>query len=339
MAARGKSRFADWRVAVRGGLCAATAAGAYALILAGAFGPGSTLALACLYACAVLVLALNVGHDAAHGALTGYGRLDQLIQFAVFSLLGADAYLWRLRHVRSHHVFPNVNGCDIDIDANFFLRLSPNHPRRAHHRFQHLYAPFAFFFVGLHTVFVQDVHYLFKRRLANMAEIEHPRRTYVAFVVGKAIYLTITFGLPITLLPLPAWQVALGAIFASGLCSCLFVYLLIGTHFCDEADFPEVAADGTVPGNWSRHALATSLDWSPHSWLAQFLTGGANTHAAHHLFPGICHIHYRALNPVIVACARAHGIRYNATTWPRMVASHFRFLRRLAREPNGAATA
>ena len=53
-----------------------------------------------------------------------------MIQHLSFSLLGVSAYLWRMRHTRSHHVFPNVNGCDVDIDENPFVRLSPNQPWR-----------------------------------------------------------------------------------------------------------------------------------------------------------------------------------------------------------------
>ena len=57
------------------------------------------------------------------------------MQTASFTLLGANTYLWRLRHVKSHHNFPNVNGRDIDIDDTAFLRLSPNQPRRRYHRY------------------------------------------------------------------------------------------------------------------------------------------------------------------------------------------------------------
>jgi linoleoyl-CoA desaturase len=323
----GRTRFADYRVALKVIGCFAVSAGAYGLILSGAFNVWGMLVLANVYGIASLLLALSVGHDAAHDAVFVDRRLNRLAQFLCFCLLGADPYLWRLRHVKSHHVFPNVNGCDIDIDSNMFLRLSPNHHRRWYHRFQHVYAPIIFWLVDIHTVFIQDFHYLFKRRLANLVDIRHTIGAYVSFIGCKLIYISIVFLVPLLVLPLPWWQVLIGALVMSFVASCLFVYLLIGTHFAEETVFPEVAADGSIGHDWAIHAMITSLDWSPYSRIAQFLSGGANAHAAHHLFPNVCHIHYVAITRIIARAAREYGVTHNVTTLPRMVRSHFRFLK------------
>jgi linoleoyl-CoA desaturase len=113
--------------------------------------------------------------------------------------------------------------------------------------------------------------------------------------------------------------------------SCAFVYLLIGTHFAEQTEFPETDADGVISGDWATHAMITSLDWNPGSRFAHTIAGGANAHAAHHLFPNLSHRHYRALTPIIAETAREFGIPYNATTFSRMIASHFRFLKRVGR--------
>jgi hypothetical protein len=78
------------------------------------------LALGNLYGIASLLLAVNVGHDGAHASLARQAWINHVALYGSFMLIGADPYLWRMRHVRSHHVFPNVNGCDIDIDSNLF---------------------------------------------------------------------------------------------------------------------------------------------------------------------------------------------------------------------------
>ena len=327
LARSGRTRFADHRVATKALGCLAVAAGAYGLILSGAFSVWEMLLLANVYGVASLLLALSVGHDAAHDAVFFSKRLNRITQFLCFCLLGADPYLWRLRHVKSHHVFPNVNGCDIDIDSNMFLRLTPNHRRRWYHRFQHLYAPIIFWLVDIHTVFIQDFQYLFKRRLANLVDIRHSIGAYASFAACKLVYVLIVFLVPLWMLPLPWWQVLAGALIMSFVASCLFVYLLIGTHFAEETEFPEVGADGSIDHDWAVHAMITSLDWSPYSRLAQFLSGGANAHAAHHLFPNVCHIHYIAITRIIARAAREYGFTHNVSTLPRMVRSHFRFLK------------
>jgi linoleoyl-CoA desaturase len=145
----------------------------YGELLASADSPRRALAAALGFGVSALLLALNIGHDAAHAAVTGNRRLDHLIQTASYTLLGVDAYLWRLRHTASHHVFPNVNGCDIDIDHNLFFRLTPNQPTRRRFRCQHIYAPFVYCLVALHTVWWQDYAYLIKRDLANLRDIRH----------------------------------------------------------------------------------------------------------------------------------------------------------------------
>jgi linoleoyl-CoA desaturase len=327
----GRHRFGDWSVYGKGALYASLAASSYGLILFGGFGPWTMLALAIGFGVSALLLSINVAHDAAHDALSPNRAVNRVVQAACFMLLGADPYLWRLRHVKSHHTFPNVNGCDIDIDSNRFLRLSPNHPRRGYLRAQHLYAPFIIWLVDIDTVFFKDIQYLFRRRLANMVDIRHPAWAYAMFFVCKAAYLSIVVAIPMLVLPIPWWQVIVGWMAMSFVSSALFVYLLIGTHFAEETDFPEFDASGTIDHDWATHALVTSLDWSPRSGLATFVAGGANAHAAHHLFPNVCHVHYRAITEIVARTASECGLRYNVTTLPRMIRSHFRFLRRMGR--------
>ena len=181
------------------------------------------MALPTCFGASSLLLAINVAHDAAHQALTPYRWLNWAVQTFVFALLGANAYLWQMRHVKSHHNLPNVNGCDIDIDDTSFLRLSPNQPRRRYHRYQHLYAPFIFWLVDIHTVFFQDFVYLFKRRLANMEDIRHPKREYVLFFACKLVYLTLMIFLPMAVLDLPWWQIILGWMVMSFIMSTIFI--------------------------------------------------------------------------------------------------------------------
>lgn len=246
-----------------------------------------------------------------------------------FTLLGANAYLWQLRHVKSHHNFPNVNGCDVDIDDTSFVRRSPNQPRRRYHRYQHLYAPFMFWLVDIHAVFFQDFVYLFKRRLANMEDIRHPVREYILFFACKFAYLSLMLFIPMVLIDLPWWQVGLGWLIMGFVMSTIFISLLIGTHFAEETEFPEVDSEGYLGTGWATHALVASLDWEPESKLANFFVGGANAHAAHHLFPGICHAHYPAITRIIREAASEYGVRYNRTSFLGLLRSNFRFLKKM----------
>jgi linoleoyl-CoA desaturase len=332
----GKSRFADWSVLLKAAVFGGLIVGSYAMILTHPLPAWTLLPLAFVFGIASLLMAINIGHDAAHHVLFRSAFWNDSAQAASFTLLGVNAYLWRMRHTMSHHIFPNVNGCDIDIDENPFVRLSPNQPWRWHFQFQHLYAPFAYVFVALHTIIWQDFVYLFKRRLANLTDITHPRHQYAVFALCKLVYFGAVLAVPMIVLPLPWWQVLLGYMAMKAVASLVFVLLLIGTHFSDVTDFPAVAADGSVGRTWAQHNLATACDWAPHSRLAHFFVGGVNAHASHHLFPGVSHAHYRVIARIIEETASEFGARYNKLSLAGIVRSHFRFLWRMGRRPTAS---
>jgi linoleoyl-CoA desaturase len=179
------------------------------------------------------------------------------------------------------------------------------------------------------SVLANDIKYLFKKDLANMRGIRHPRHQVVLFVVGKVAYVALNVVLPFVFIPLPWWQILIGYAAVNALVSLLFVFLLIGTHFSTFAEFPALSANGRLETSWAAHALSTSLDWAPTSRIACLLAGGGNCHAAHHLFPRVCHVHYRAITAIIKQTSAECGIRYNQTTFFGMVASHFAHLKRL----------
>ena len=158
-----------------------------------------------------------------------------------------------------------------------------------------------------------------------------PAWAIAAFFASKLAYAALVFLVPLALLDVPWWAVAGGALLASAVQSVLFVGLLIGTHFAVEAEFPAADAAGLLPGDRASHALRTAVDWSPRSRLAAALSGGANCHAAHHLFPGVSHVHYGAITPIIATTATEFGLPYRRMSLAALIRSHFAFLRRLGR--------
>jgi linoleoyl-CoA desaturase len=329
----GRSRKAGWVLLLKGLLFGGMLAGSYTALLLNPHGGWVLLPLAVLTAVSALLLALNVGHDATHQVLPGGPRVNRFVARLCFLFSGIDGYLWEFRHLNSHHLYPNINGSDTDIDENPLVRLSPNQPWRWHFQFQHIYAPVLYLFAILHTTIWGDFVYLFKRQLANLTDIRQPPILYVQFALLKAMYFAFALVMPMAVLDYPWWQVVLGYLLASACGSLMFVFFLIGTHFSDLADFPVPDATGSVGRSWADHNMATACDWSPRSLVAHFLSGGVNAHASHHLFPNVCHTHYPAITRIIEETAAAHGYPYNKVSLWGMVRSHFRFLYLLGRRP------
>jgi len=327
----GRDRFATPSVWLKGALYAALALAAYAALMGGAAGGfWSLTALYVLFGLACLALAFNLGHDASHGVLARRRWVNRAVHETVFALLGVSGHLWQMRHAGSHHVFPNVAGCDADIDDNGIIRLAPHAAWRPWHRFQHLYAPLLYPLATLHTILVQDFVYLFKTRLANMVDIRHSRADIAIFVLGKLAHFGLALALPLLVLDPPALEIVGAYLMMGGAVGMAFVYVVIGTHISDEASFPAIGADGRIAKSWARHAVEASIDWIPESRVAHFLLGGFNAHVTHHLFPTVSHAHYPALVPIVQAAVRRHGLNYTVTTFPGVIRSHFRMLRRMA---------
>ncbi len=318
---------------LKAALLTAIAAAGYAALLAE--GPAVAFRVTgyVVFGIASVLLAVNVGHEAAHGALSRRRWVNVLANRLTFMLVGVDGRMWSKRHLGSHHVYPNIVGCDADIDADYLLRLSPHHRRRRCHRWQHLYAPLVYPLVQVHSIFVQDIVYLCRRRLANLTGLRPTARDLAEFAAVKAGHFALALAIPAACTDLPFGTILAAYLIAGAAMSSLFVLALIGTHFAAGNAFPAPGPDGAVAGSWAAHSVESSLDWSPESRVANALAGGLNAHVAHHLFPQVSHAHYPALTGIVRTAAARHGITYRATTLGGMIAGHFRFLRALAQAP------
>ncbi|UEQ78772.1 fatty acid desaturase [Chryseobacterium arthrosphaerae] len=111
-----------------------------------------------------ILLAFNCSHDCVHNTFSKYKKINRIIYYITFNLQGVNARLWKKRHIASHHVFPNVDGCDADIDDNIFIRLSASQVKRKMHSYQHLYATVLYCFYTLHWILIKDFIYVRKKR-------------------------------------------------------------------------------------------------------------------------------------------------------------------------------
>lgn len=307
--------------------------GAYLLILFGDLPGWGIILLYASLGVSGLLVAFNVSHDAAHHALSSNRAVNKWLYYFTFNTLGTNAYLWELRHINSHHLFPNVDNCDADIDSNFIIRLSPNRPLLPHHRWQHIYGPILYSIYTLQWVFYKDWHYLGRKNLANLRDMHHPVSEVAGFLVAKVLYFTYLILVPVFVIGIPWDTVLLGFLAFHVVLSYFFILTNILNHHVEEADFPGLSEDGHLPYNWAEHQIATCLDYRPTSKWLNFFFGGFNSHCAHHLFPSVCHVHYVPITRMIIQAAAEYGIEHKQTTWWEALKSHFRHLKELGRQP------
>ncbi len=333
---QGGNRFANGEMYAKLIFYPALWLGLYGLLLSGFV--HNRLILLVIYSLtglAGILMAFNLSHDAAHHSIFRNRRWNAWLYFLTFNLQGVNAYLWRIRHIESHHLFPNVDGCDADIDDNTIIRLSPHRDHRRWHRWQHLYAPFLYLFYTLFWIFIKDFMYLRKRELANLRLPAHPLREVFLLLGMKVFYLFYLLWLPKTILGLSWGEALTGFVVMHGVISLWFVFTLVSSHLAEETEFPQVGADERLPYSWMAHQVATSLDFHPRSRIAGWLFGGFNAHVAHHLFPSVCHVHYVGISKIIRQTADEFQYTYHETTLWQAIGSHFRYLKKLGNVPVG----
>lgn len=304
--------------------------GTYALILLGVIRGWEACAGATVVALSGLLVGFSVGHDASHRVISRRDWVNKTLHFISFLSVGVDPMLWGLRHIRSHHLYPNVHGSDIDIDKNPLLRLSPDHPWRPIHRYQHFFAPFAYCLALIHSLCWGDWVYLCSKEYRWMREGVSPQGVWASFILFKILHVGLMLVLPLVVLQYSPFAIVATYFTAGCVTSLVFIVMLVGTHFFDEASFPVPSSDAKLPNSWARHNLATSCDWNPASSFARFISGGANCHAAHHLFPNVCHAHYGKLVSMISEETERYSVPYHSMGIGAMVKSHFRLLKRLS---------
>jgi linoleoyl-CoA desaturase len=130
---------------------------------------------------------------------------------------------------------------------------------------------------------------------------------------------------------LTVWQFIIGFVVmnvAEGLVLGLVFQL---AHVVEDTEIRH-AENNSIEDEWAVHQLRTTANFATTSWLANFLCGGLNLQVEHHLFPRICHVHYRKLSGIVRQTAMEFNLPYNVNrSFFSALRSHYLFLKRLGR--------
>lgn len=301
----------------------------YGLLLA--LGGASTwlaVGLTVSLALATAGIGFSVMHDANHGAYSRSPGVNRAVGLAL-DFIGASSYVWRFKHNVQHHTYANVAGLDADIDAEPFLRLSHAQRRHALHRFQGVYAWPLYGVLSLKWWLVDDAVDLVRGTIGGHPYPRPRGRELAAVIAGKVTFLGWALLAPILVFR-SAWPVAffvLGSLVLGVVMSVVFQL----AHAVSDAQFHGAPGeDGRLPTGWAEHQVLSTVDFARSSRVLAWYLGGLNFQIEHHLFPGVCHVHYPALADIVEETCRGHGIPYRAQPSLRAaVAAHHRHLRAL----------
>lgn len=300
--------------------------GLYALALASGRNP------AVLYGCyagmglLLVVNFLNLIHDAVHGVLFRSKKWNSLfIRF--FDLMGANSYVWSIRHTRLHHNYPNIMGWDSDIEQSSLARIFPHGAYSRIHKYQHLYLPFIYPLYLLNWLLVRDFKDFFNRKKAVWKVTVIPVSEYWILFGFKLFFLFYTIVLPKLVLGI-TWMQALTAFLIMVFIASIFSLLvLLSPHANTENEFPLPDAKNKLPYSWFIHQLRNTNDVVHDNWFIRWFMGSFNYHVAHHLFPAVSHVYYPEITRLIREEAEKHHLPYRAYPLITTLVNHYRLLR------------
>jgi linoleoyl-CoA desaturase len=273
---------------------------------------------------------MSVMHDAVHGSFSNKKWMNKFVGSSMY-MLGGNVFNWKVQHNIMHHTFTNIQGFDEDIRSRAVIRLSQHAPALKIHRYQHIYA---FFIYGLMSLsqFTKDFWQLAKYNRSGVTRQQQGRPVgeYIKLILTKVLYLLVVIGLPILLTSFSWWQVLLGFLVMHITAGVIMSTIFQMAHIVEGAEQPQPNLEGNIENEWAIHQLYTTANFAKNNLLLNWFIGGLNFQIEHHLFPNICHVHYRAIAPIVEQTAREFGLPYNMKpTFIEAVASHLRMLKEL----------
>jgi linoleoyl-CoA desaturase len=273
-------------------------------------------------------IGLSVMHDANHGSYARNAKLNALMCRSM-NFIGGSSINWQLQHNTLHHTYTNIHDHDEDIAPLGFLRFEPHAEYKKIHKFQFLYA---WFFYGLMTIMwatTKDFSQL--KRYHEMGLLTTKKTTYTKelykLILNKLFYLGYSLGLPLLIMDNPWYQILTGWAIMHFTCGLILALIFQPAHVVDLTEFPLPDSTGNMEDDWAVHQLKTTTNFAQKSWAFSWFVGGLNFQVEHHLFPNICHVHYKKIAPIIEETAKEFNLPYHSKkTFVGALAAHAKLL-------------
>jgi linoleoyl-CoA desaturase len=283
-------------------------------------------------------IGLSVMHDAIHGGYSANPIVNKIMGFSL-NIIGGNAFNWKVQHNVLHHTFTNVHEVDEDISPRGILRMAPDGNWHPIHKFQHWYA---WIFYGLLT-FVWIVFKDFSRlaRYTKQGLVAKQKASilheWITLVLSKSMYFGYILVIPFLLLPVTWWQVFFGFFIMHYVSGFILAIIFQPAHVIEGTEYPNPDAEGNLENNWAIHQMHTTTNFAQKSKLFSWYVGGLNFQVEHHLFPQICHVHYKKIAPIVEATAKEFGVPYKSKrTFMIALAAHWRLMKELGKKPQMA---
>lgn len=275
-------------------------------------------------------IGLSIMHDANHGAYSKNKNVNNFFGF-VLNFIGGYHVNWKIQHNVLHHSFTNIDGFDEDIDKGV-MRFSPTQKRKKIFRFQLFYAPIFYGILTIYWFLFKDFEQLIRYNKKGLLKGQGLsfKKALSGIIFNKIWYAALTLALPIMLTNIPWQQIVLGFVLMHAICGLTLALIFQAAHVLEETEFFVTDENNAVENDWAVHQMKTTANFANKSTVFSWFIGGLNYQIEHHLFPNICHVHYKNISEIVKATAEEYGLPYHQhKTFFGALKSHFSLLNAL----------
>ena len=276
---------------------------------------------------------LSIMHDANHGAYSKNSVVNKILG-KLLNIVGGSDTNWKIQHNVLHHTYTNVSGMDEDIDAGAILRFSPEQKLRKGHKYQFLYAWFLYSLMTIAWVTTKDYRQFARYKKNGLVQTQKakPGSILSIIIVSKMLYLGTFISLPIIFSAAPWWFSIIGFVACHLVAGLTLSLIFQPAHVVPTSTFPTPAPSGNIESDWAISQLLNTANFAPKSRLFSWYVGGLNYQVEHHLFPNICHVHYRKIAHIVRDTAFEYNLPYYSySTFVEAVGEHAKQLYKLGR--------
>ena len=280
-------------------------------------------------------IGLSVMHDANHGAYSKTSWINSLLGYSL-NLVGATSYNWKIQHNVMHHTYTNIYDHDEDISPRGVLRLSPDSEWKKMHKYQFIYAWFLYGLMTIVWVVIKDMVRL--NRYHNDGMVKKYKgnisKEWMILILTKLVYIGYVFVIPLVFTSLLWWQIILGILIMHYIAGFILAIIFQPAHVIEGTEYPVPDDNDQLENNWTIHQLHTTTNFSNKSRWFSWYVGGLNFQIEHHLFPNVCHVHYRKIAKIVRSTATEYGIPYKSVhTFFDALYGHLKVLKMLGVKP------
>lgn len=274
-----------------------------------------------------ICIVLNLGHEAVHSSFSNKSIVNRVLAYT-FDLIGSSGYLWKMRHIYSHHPNPMVPEHDVDLKQTGMLTFMPLKEPKSFFVYQHIYVPFLYCFYTLNAIFKRDWEDFFSNMIGHKV-VKHSKTRVFIFILSKVVYYAYALVLPLLLSQCSWYIVVLGFVFMHIAASLSAAIALFPAHLYEDSIFPEPNENNEMTTGWAEHQMSVTMDFGTRKPIVAFVFGGINYHVVHHLFPTVSHVHFPKIQKILQSTAAEFKIEYkHKPSMRNSLYSHWLLLKR-----------